>query len=86
MSTAITGGEAWKPGPALLSKFSGQHVCLLGDEDSAKRLFDKNDPKVVKKILNAGRDWVQAWTEALYMHGAASVITKYGGTVEKDND
>ncbi len=84
MATAGTGGEGVIPGHSMLTKFAGQKVCILGDEDSAKRTLDKKDPSVTKKINNAGRDWVDKWVSALHMHGAASVMVKFGG--QKDQE
>ncbi len=81
MATAITGGEAWMPGPDFLSKFARKKVVLFADADTPK--INENKKTGDKKLLCSGRDWVQKWSYALAMHGASHVVAKYGGQAER---
>lgn len=78
MATAGTQGEGWIPGAEYISKLAGQKICLLGDEDPAKRNVSKKDQQILK-IHCPGKDWIGKWSEALASHGASRVMVKYGG-------
>ncbi len=83
MATSTTGGESWMPGPEILTRFAGQRICLVGDDDPPKKNISKTDGSVIK-IFNTGKEWIDKWMKALYLHGAAHVVAKYGGKREKE--
>ncbi len=82
MATAPTNGESWMPGSKLLNCFSRKNICLFGDNDPPRRVFER-DSEVVKKVVLTGQEWVNKWTTALRMHGALRVSSKLGGIKER---
>lgn len=80
MATAVTGGEGWIPPPQVLASLAGARVCVLYDNDAAKK---RVLPGGRIDIKQPGHTWADQMVKALRDVGAANVTAKSGGRKEK---
>lgn len=83
MATAGTNGEGWIPGNEILSRLTGQKLCLFGDEDPTKRNQSHKEPEKTIKVFSPGKEWCDKWVEALRKISVAKIVIKFGGVKEK---